>query len=407
MTWANQLRSTGITHMPTSLDPPTVDIGDQHHRFVIWSSERPVGYIDCPCTDAVFLARWQDAWTLASGASLPRPDAAAAPASVSVVICTRDRPAELARCLASIPQQSRPPDQIVVVDNCSRSSEVEAVCRAAGVHYVYEPRPGLDIARNAGAEAATGEIVAYTDDDVVLHPDWIARVLAAFDLPAVLAVTGLVLPAELATPAQWHFEQFWGFGRGFRRLDFGKEFYSNDRLYGAEVWKIGAGANMAFRSSVFEKIGRFDERLDVGAAGCSGDSEFWHQILGAGGICRYEPSAIAFHYHRREMKGLQKQLRAYMRGHATALLVQYERTRHLGNLRRLLFDLPGMYCKRTLLRYLRGWKETDRFTWDEIAGVLSGIAFYLRAPKPAARGPLYARPASFTAASVLSARPPE
>jgi glycosyltransferase involved in cell wall biosynthesis len=407
MIWAQQLHSQGITHLPISQDPPTVDRGDQPHRFVLWSAERPLGYIDWPCPHHVFLKLWKDAWEASIATSTLQGNAVAPPQSVSVVICTRDRPADLARCLASIPQQTRPPDQVIVVDNCSIGSEVEAVCRIAGVEYIYEGRPGLDIARNTGAALATGDIVAYTDDDVVLHPHWLECLVDAFDHPTILAVTGLVLPAELLTPAQWHFERHWSFGRGFHRIDFDEKFFSRDKFHVAEVWKIGAGASMAFRKSVFQDIGRFDERLDVGAAGCSGDSEFWYQVLRAGGVCRYEPSAVAFHYHRREWEGLRKQIRAYMRGHAAALLVQYERTQHAGNLRQLLFNLPAMYCKRITLRLLNGRKETDRFTRDEIAGVVSGVAFYFRSPRPAASGPLHTNSDHISQESVSSARPSE
>ncbi|HEX4637312.1 MAG TPA: glycosyltransferase [Rhizomicrobium sp.] len=302
------------------------------------------------------------------------------PSTVSLVICTRDRPRELARCLASLPQQARQPDEIIVVDNASRTRETERICRESRVHYVREDRAGLDIARNTGARASMSEIVAYTDDDVVLHPWWLDRLVRAFDEPQIWAVTGLVLPAELATPAQWHFERYWGFGRGFRRIDFGPAFLEAHRDYGCPTWLIGAGASMAFRRSVFAQVGFFDERLDVGAAGCSGDSEFWHRLLCAGGTCRYEPTVVAFHYHRRDWAGLRKQIRAYMRGHSAALLVQYERSGRKGNLRRLFVSFPQLYTRRLLKRLLSKSDASDLLTREEISGLLSGIWFYARTP---------------------------
>ena len=149
---------------------------------------------------------------------------------------------------------------------------------------------------------------------------------AAFDDDRIMAVTGLVLPAELETAAQRHFERHWRFGRGYRPIDFGPDFFRVDRTHGCPAWEIGAGASMAFRREVFDRAGLFDERLDVGAAGCSGDSEYWHRVLTHGGVCRYEPSAVAFHYHRRDFAGLSRQIFSYMRGHAAALMVQYERS---------------------------------------------------------------------------------
>jgi hypothetical protein len=96
--------------------------------------------------------------------------------------------------------------------------------------------------------------------------------------------------------------------------------------------------------------GGFEERLDVGAAGCSGDSEFWNRILHTGGVCRYEPGAVIYHFHRRTVEGLRAQIRAYMRGHIAALLVQYERTGERGNLRRIYRSLPGWYLSQGLRR---------------------------------------------------------
>jgi GT2 family glycosyltransferase len=275
------------------------------------------------------------------------------------------------------------PDQVVVVDNAScDDGRTRAVARAAGVDYVREDRPGLDVARNRGVRAATGDIVAFTDDDVRLHPRWLERLTAAFDVDGILAVTGLVLPAELETAAQLHFENYWGFGRGYRPIDFGADFFRVDRTHGCPAWDIGAGASMAFRREAFQRAGLFDERLDVGAAGCSGDSEYWHRVLFHGGTCRYEPGAVAFHYHRREFAGLSRQIFAYMRGHAAALLVQYERSGNLGNLRRALATMPAQYARRWLRRSLRGRAESDLLLAEESRGFVAGLLFYARAPRP-------------------------
>lgn len=371
--WARRLAADGVHHIAVGQEPVS---SSPVRAAIFWNGECPV---------AINIADSFDGNVSPAAPAFSRgtpgiSDGAAAP-TVSLVICTRDRPYELARCLASLPEQSLSPHEIIVVDNASRTRETEEVCRAAGVRYVSEPRPGLDIARNTGARSGTGEIVAYTDDDVVLHPRWLERLVAAFDQPEVWAVTGLILPAELATPAQWHFERFWGFGRGFQRTDFGPGFLKAHEHYGCPTWLIGAGASMAFRRTAFERAGFFDERLDVGAAGCSGDSEFWHRILCSGGICRYEPTAVAFHYHRRDWTGLSKQIHAYMRGHAAALLVQYERSGQSGNLRRLFLSFPQMYARR-LFKWLAFRSDaSDLMTREEIAGLLSGIWFYVRTPK--------------------------
>ncbi|WP_239806107.1 glycosyltransferase family 2 protein [Croceicoccus hydrothermalis] len=307
-----------------------------------------------------------------------RPIRASAGYSTSVVICTRDRPEELRRCLASFADQSWTPDELIVVDNASRDQRTRDVVLSAGATYIREDRPGLDFARNSGARAAHGDIVLYTDDDTELHERWVESTIAAFDAPDIMAVTGLVLPARLDTEAQWIFETEWSFGRGFDRIDYGYDFFSQNGRYGCPAWIVGAGANMAFRRIIFDRVGYFDERLDVGQAGCSGDSEFWYRILAAGYICRYEPLAVMFHHHRLEMSGLASQIYHYMRGHTAALMVQYQRTGETGNLRRAFVLLPKYYLGLLANRLKNGLTNKNRFLAEQIKGAAAGIWFFIR-----------------------------
>lgn len=305
-------------------------------------------------------------------------------AEVSVVICTRDRPSQLAKCLQLLQSLSPQPQEIVVVDNAPTTDEVrQLVCQMqmSNVRYVRESRPGLDVARNTGIKHSRGKIIAFTDDDVIVHSNWIARLQDGFENPQVMAVTGLVLPAELETESQIIFE--WGhgyFGWGYRRRTFDRQFFQQTKHLGVPVWRIGAGANMAFRREIFDLVGNFDERLDAGASGCSGDSEMWYRILAEGWMCHYEPAAVVFHYHRRELDGLREQMYQYMRGHVVALLVQFAKYRHWGNLRRLFWTLPKYYIKLFLDGLLKGDQLKHKTYFSEILGCLAGIQFYLQHP---------------------------
>jgi GT2 family glycosyltransferase len=371
------------------MNPPVIRPGPAPAglMLVFWSCGIPVGELVVPGTSLprasngaeVAAARHRAAGRSGAGS----PDAGSGADDVTVVICTRDRPEGLARCLSALGRSTAPPGDIIVVDNAPTSDATRRLVAATpGFRYVHEPRPGLDIARNAGLAAARTDIVAYTDDDAEPHPDWTWRIRQAFEGPSVVAVTGLVLPAELDTQAQVLFEDHAGFGRGYDRRDFGPEFLAGHRRSGAPVWEIGAGANMAFRRTAVEAVGGFDERLDVGAAGCSGDSEIWYRLLASGGRCRYDPAAVVRHHHRRELEALRRQMYFYLRGHACALLVQFERHRDRGNLRRLLLVLPAWYARsagRTSYRRLRGIREpADVLLLPQMRGWLAGILYYLR-----------------------------
>ena len=300
--------------------------------------------------------------------------------SVSVIVCTRDRPDALKECLRSLQSLNPSPLEILVVDNAPRSDATyQIVSQMPNIRYVKEPRAGLSAARNRGIRESHGSILAFTDDDVIVHSHWAARLQQAFYEAHVLAVTGLVLPTQLETESQVVFEKgFGGFGQGYRTKIFDSPFFETMKSRGVPVWKVGAGANMAFRRSVFEQVGEFDERLGAGRSGCSEDSELWYRILAEGGCCRYEPKAAVFHTHRTDHASLKQQMYQYMRGHVAALLIQFERYQHWGNLRRLGVALPRYYLRRTLSRILKRNQPPAEVLIAEIRGCFAGVKFYLQ-----------------------------
>lgn len=244
----------------------------------------------------------------------------------------------------------------------------------AGVRCIDEARPGLSRARNTGLRHVRGDIVAWTDDDTQVRPNWVGEIQRVFLEPEVSGMTGLVLPGALETHAQVCFERdFGGFNRGFRRLTFDARFFSEMKERGVPVWM--AGANMAFRRSVFERLGFFDERLGAGAAGCSEDSEYWYRMLEAGMSIRYEPLAAVHHFHRPNDESFGHQMAAYMQGHVVALLLQYEKFGHFGNLRRLFLSLPRYYWDLALGRLPGAERGTLR---AEVRGCIRGLLWYVR-----------------------------
>ena len=274
---------------------------------------------------------WKEAETIAKilESTLPLTNESLPPSvDLSIVICTRHRPEQLAICLASISKLPCKAKEIIVVDNGPDQPETKAITeKFPEVRYIAEPRAGLDIARNTGALAANQEIIAYLDDDVRVHPHWVYHSWKVFqENENIGASTGLVFAEELKTDAQVVFEKYWSFNRGYLPKLYTPSFLEYQKKHGPPVWNIGAGANMAFRKSVFDETGLFDERLDVGAAGCNGDSEMWFRVLKAGYAILYNPLAIVWHTHRTEMSGLRKQIHDYMSGHVAACLIQEEHT---------------------------------------------------------------------------------
>lgn len=228
--------------------------------------------------------------------------------SVSVVVCTRDRPRDLERCLESLGALDPPAHEVIVVDNCPATGATRELCARFPVEYVLEPRPGASRARNRGLAHATGELVAFTDDDCVADPGWLSSLAREYADQRVMAVTGAVVPLELETPSQYLFEAHGGFRRGFRRRVF-----DGIRVEPAtSAGLAGASANATFRRRIFSEVGPFCEWLGPGTpARAAEDNDLFCRILSAGYTIVYDPGQLIWHRHRHDPRGLRDVLFDY------------------------------------------------------------------------------------------------
>jgi glycosyltransferase involved in cell wall biosynthesis/GT2 family glycosyltransferase len=184
----------------------------------------------------------------------------------AVVVCTRNRPADLRRCLASLAAAPLPGCRVVVVDQSDGMDTAavfeELVGGLAGFDYVASGRIGASIARNQGARSARGGLVLFTDDDCEVTADWVDNWRRFFEAhPTVGIAFGKVDVPEF-DPMAGHIPSF----------DPGRQ----DRVWGPEVfWRgagfVGMGANMAVRHDAFDVVGGFDEVLGPGARLIAGE----------------------------------------------------------------------------------------------------------------------------------------
>lgn len=252
--------------------------------------------------------------------------------SLTVAICTKDRPDNLARCLKSLLQLQKPAKEgsprfeILVVDNAPSNEQTkEIVASLPTVRYTREPLPGLDFARNRALQEARSEILAFLDDDVVVDRNWLDGFMEAWaENPDAAAFTGLVLPYELETEAQILFEQGGGFRRGFEKIRYGQALPGNS-LYPCGSGIFGAGCNMAFRREILLKLGGFDEALDTGAPlPGGGDLDIFYRTIRAGYPLVYEPQYLVFHQHRREKEKLRHQYWTWGLGFMAFVVKSYQ-----------------------------------------------------------------------------------
>jgi glycosyltransferase involved in cell wall biosynthesis len=237
---------------------------------------------------------------------------------ISLIICTRNRADQLTRCLEYVDALEQPPgnSELVLVDNGSTDispaiiREFKARARMP-VLDVYEPRPGLARARNAGLARASGAILAFTDDDCYVRSDFLLQMIRCFEQPAIGYVGGRVVlhdPSDALVaikdcPAPRRFEPYHALPAG-----------------------VIHGANMAVLRTALKAVGGFDPLLGAGTPLRAGeDIEFLARLCWAGWTGLYDPGPSVAHHHGRKPGADVRKLSAaydYGRGayYASALL---------------------------------------------------------------------------------------
>lgn len=211
---------------------------------------------------------------------------------LSVLICTRDRAKSLEATLETLFAQCFAGDyeyEVLIIDNASSDDTREVIGRFENAHpgsirYLFAPIPGLSRARNKAMGAATGDVVVFTDDDVLVNYDWLDEIASEFRRdPELQMLGGRVMPAR----------------EDLQKVAL-QESTERQRFVHPHGGTFVMGANMAFRRELFDRIGRFDVRLGAGSffAGAE-DADIFYRGLKAGFTVLYAPNVVVYHDHRR------------------------------------------------------------------------------------------------------------
>ncbi len=389
-------------------------------RILIRRHRAPVGFVTIPAEPAATMAdRARAAARIALGEPLRQhaswdAEAAAAPQQaswaarvacpdrqpatgdgISVVICSRDRAASLARSVRAVQQVGYQPLEILVVDNAPTTAQTRrAVAELAAadprVRYTREPAPGLSRARNHGLAQAAHDIVAFTDDDVLADPGWPAAIAAGFAAdPQTVCVTGPVPAGSLDTSAERYFESRYTWGTAFapRRFDLARH-RDRSRLYPFSAGLFGTGASLAVRRAAVLDAGGFDPLLGAGSPARGGeDLDIFVRLILASGRLSYLPSALVWHRHRAETGELSEQIYSYGFGLGAYLAKHLlDRTLPAGML------AHGLAKAASVAKTMRQATQDSQLHGDgrrlavrEVSGMLAGVAAYSRARRAARR----------------------
>lgn len=294
---------------------------------------------------------------------------------ISLVICTYDRPARVARLLPLLArQQTSFRFEIVVVDNHPGSG---VPVRQDGVRWLEEPRRGLSYARNTGIRAAHAPAIAFIDDDIEPPETWMEALVSPLLREGYDVVTGPTEPLKLETEAERMFEAYGGHGHvGIRRV------YDSAWLASLwlklPLWEAGGLGNCAIRKSAFERAGFFEEALGPGTPASSWeDLHLIYRMLRSGCRILHEPAARVRHAHREGLPDLTRQLCGYRRGEVCfcLLILQRHDWRALTHLLLWVPFLRTALFTRELWRRIRGTRLLNfGIMARELAAYASGPA---------------------------------
>jgi O-antigen biosynthesis protein len=219
---------------------------------------------------------------------------------VSVVVCAYNAERTIGPCLASLETLNYPDYEVIVVNDGSRDGTLEIAEGYGFCRIISQRNKGLSIARNVGADAATGEIVAYTDSDCVADPDWLSYLVAKMRASNLTACGGpnfpppedALVPAVVAVAPGG----------------------PTHVLISDEVAEHIAGCNMAFDRAALMSLGGFDPIYR--AAG--DDVDICWRFQDAGYVIGFSPAAVVWHFRRNTVSAYCNQQRGY--GKAEALV---------------------------------------------------------------------------------------
>ena len=229
---------------------------------------------------------------------------------VSVLVCAYNAADTLDECLTSLEQLTYPDFEVIVVNDGSSDRTGVIARQHPSCRVIDLDHAGLSAARNAGLAAATGDIVAYTDADVRVDPDWLTYLVRPFARADVVAAGGLSLPPP---------ESPW-MAHCVARSPGGPTHVLLDDRTAEHV----PGCNLAIRRDALRAIGGFNPiYLRAGD-----DVDVCWRLQNAGGRIEFVPAALVWHHHRASVRAYWRQQVGY--GEGQAWLVPHHRERFTG-----------------------------------------------------------------------------
>ncbi len=242
-------------------------------------------------------------------------------AQIDVIIPTRNRGFLIAGTLQSLQASNFSDFHVWIADQSTNSETANAVAELVGTDarftYLYANTQGSNRGRNLGLQFSNAPLVAFTDDDCRVDPDWLGKLVSEYDQDSrAWAVFGQILPDTNSSMCQKEERLRQAIPIALKGSMERKVFEGNRFNLG-----FGHGANMSFRRVVFTCVGPFDELLGTGAPlRAWPERDLGYRILVAGGRIIYTPEARVTHCHWRSWDEVRKTYRNYAIGTGAAVI---------------------------------------------------------------------------------------
>ena len=230
------------------------------------------------------------------------------PLTISVIVCAHNEAQYLPACLYSVLGQTRPPDEVLVIDNASEDSTREIAARVPGVRVVPEPRKGLVKARETARRQATGSILVYLDADCRAPLTWLEAIERRFERD----------PALIALSAPYRFYDWDWVGRGLIRA-YDLTVAPATQLLVKHVLRLGTifyGGNFAVRREALAAIGGFDTSIEFHGE----DTNLGRRLFRVGKVGLYQDCWLYTSARRYVALGKGTVIRLYVRNFVSELL---------------------------------------------------------------------------------------
>lgn len=227
---------------------------------------------------------------------------------ISVIVCAHDEAEYITGCIHSLLAQTRPPDEVIVVDNASTDETGARAAAVRGVRLLREPRKGLVRARECGRQAARGDLLVYVDADCRPPVWWLERLTAPFARrPDLVAVSGAI--------------RFWDWHWHGRALVHAYDLIVAPlvQFVAKHILRAGVvfyGGNFAARRSALDRIGGFDTSIEFHGE----DTNIGRRLLAAGDVQLRYGAYLYTSARRYRAMGMPAVLRLYARNFVSELL---------------------------------------------------------------------------------------